>query len=165
MGIAFSFTVDDGSVRAGMVVINANVKNLIPFWEGVFAPAYFAQVQDLFALEGQSRGSGGQFGPGSWAPLSPAYAAWKKRHFPGKLILERTGKMRESLNWQGASLGAGGVFVPRRDAVTVGTSVAYGKYHQHGTPKMPRREFLPTPDARHYARMLSAWILGREVDT
>src|SRR5512132_1125407 len=33
-----------------------------------------------------------------WQALSPKYAAWKAKRYPGKGILERTGEMRKSFN-------------------------------------------------------------------
>lgn len=64
-----------------------------------------------------------------------------RRRDRGTTPLNRTGALRGSLNWQLAGA----------DAVSIGASVAYGKYHQ-GDPErqsadvVPRRMFLPTAE-------------------
>jgi len=164
MGNLFSFDVkSDTKTGSGLGSISARAQNLKPFWTKEFAPRYFAAVQDLFDLEGQSRSMAtGQFGPGHWAPLSPVYRAWKERHFPGKKILERTGKLKESLEWNGRRLGRYGFFQATTDSVVFGTDVPYAKYHKSGTPRMPAREFLPVPDAKYWAPLMKQWLLGGE---
>lgn len=156
----FSVTVQDDDVKIGLAAIGGRARDLTSFWIDVFAPDYFARVQDLFAMEGQSRGAGGRLGRGHWEPLSPAYAAWKRRHFPGTKILERTGALRASLEWSGSGLGAGGFFQPTPTRVMFGTDIPYGKYHQHGGGRMPQREFMPTPDTVIYSRLLRNWLLS-----
>src|SRR5262245_61857503 len=96
-------------VLRGMAAFGNLVKDLRPFWTDVFAPAYFARVQDIFNLEGQTRTPTGRFAGGRWAALSPKYKAWKERHYPGRKILSREGPLQASLDWHGG-LGAGGVF-------------------------------------------------------
>jgi hypothetical protein len=44
----------------------------------------------------QFRTQGKQTGP-RWPKLSPKYAAWKRKHFPGRPILVRTGALRDAL--------------------------------------------------------------------
>lgn len=73
---------------------------------------------------------------GSWAPLSVSYAKWKAAHFPGKPILERSGKLKAALTGPGANA--------RRDVtgneLNFGTSgLPYASFHQTGTGKMPAR--------------------------
>jgi hypothetical protein len=148
-------------VGAMLAAVQRRARDLTDFWIDVFAPQYFAQVQDLFTLEGQVRTSLGTFGPGHWAPLSPEYAAWKARHFPDKGILERTGRLRESVRWDGRALGQDGYFVPGPRSVFFGTDVPYGRFHQDGTKRMPARPFLPTPPPSYWAPMMREWLLAR----
>lgn len=81
---------------------------------------------------------------GSWAPLSVSYAKWKQAHFPGKPILERTGKLKDALTGPGSN--------SRRDVsgneLSFGTvGLPYASSHQTGTGKMPARpEFDFGPD-------------------
>lgn len=92
-------------------------------------------VQDAlgraFDSEGASSGS-------LWAPLSEAYRLWKARHYPGRGILVRTGRLRASLT------GSGGdsirVVAGRRGEV--GTNVPYAIFHQGGTSRMPARPII-----------------------
>ncbi|MEI9428731.1 phage virion morphogenesis protein [Mesorhizobium sp. Cs1299R1N3] len=64
-----------------------------------------------------------------WAPWSASYAGGKSQK--GRGILVRTGRLMGSI----ANFVAG-------DAVTVGSGVAYGRYHQFGTKKMVARPWL-----------------------
>ena len=133
--------------------------NLKPFWNDVFAPKYFGDVQALFAMSGQPRSQKtGQFMEGRWAPLKPAYAAWKEKFYPGRPILTRTGRLGESLNWRGTSLGRDGVWQPTERDVVFGTAVPYGRYHRDGTKHMVARPFLPTPDVSVFKPMLLQWV-------
>lgn len=140
--------------------LRARAMDLRGFWTDVFAPQYFATVQDLFALEGQRRRDGGRFGGGSWAPLAPAYAKQKARDFPGTRILERTGDLRESLRWNGYGLGEGGVWTVTQHSLTFGTAIPYAQYHAKGTPTMPARPFMDPPDKSVFAPQLKQWLLA-----
>lgn len=76
-------------------------------------------------------------GPG-WAPLSKPYAEWKTRHYPGKGILERTGAMRTAF-----SGGSGMEIVVTANSLQIDPMrVAYWRFHQTGTKKMPARPIL-----------------------
>ncbi len=46
-----------------------------------------------------------QAGPG-WPPLSPQYAAWKAKKFPGRPLLVQTGAMRGALTGLGSQQGS-----------------------------------------------------------
>lgn len=146
-------------VMGGITAFQDVMRDLRPFWREVFAPKYFADVQDTFALEGQSRANSGQFGSGHWAPLSRRYAAWKAKAFPGKGILEATGRLRGSLRWQGSGPGPGGFFDAQPTFALAGTRVPYGRHHMTGTSNMPARPFLHSPDPALYAPLLRDWLL------
>lgn len=158
-----SFTVEGADkVQKGLAALLESMKDLTPFWRDVFAPKYFALVQDLFATGGRSRGSGGRFKGGAWAGLSPQYRIWKTAHYPGRPILVRDGALRESVRWSGTALGPGGIFDPHPRHVVVGTAVAYAAYHQYGTMRMPARPFLPTPDPNVFAPLLAQWLMKHQ---
>jgi hypothetical protein len=160
MATVLSFNVEGGDrTLQGLAALDTALKDLRPFWRDVFAPKYFGVVQDLFATGGRARGGGGRFKSGAWAPLSPAYREWKKKHFPGQPILVRSGDLRESVRWDGARLGAGGQFDAQPGFVIAGTTIPYGKHHQNGAGKMPKREFLPSPDPAVFAPLLAAWLI------
>lgn len=81
---------------------------------------------DVFETRGRVIGE-------SWKPLSKKYAIWKSQHYPGKGILEATGKMKEGFKYKAG-----------KQEVVVGSVVDYFKYHQSNKPrtKMPRRVML-----------------------
>lgn len=81
---------------------------------------------DAFDTEGRAIGE-------SWAPLSKAYAYRKQKMFPGKGILEATGKMRN-----------GFLTLYRGDMAAVWNDVEYFKYHQSNKAraKLPRRAMM-----------------------
>ena len=97
-----------------------------------------------------------------WAPLSPRYAAWKMAHFPGKPILQLTGRLHESLTHRPF-----GVEVISGHGMTIGTDVPYARYHQDGTPVMPARPIIgppPREDVRVFAKIMQRWIVERDVN-
>jgi hypothetical protein len=149
-------------VEQRLKAIRARAVDLRTFWQDVFAPRYFAAIQDIFALEGQRRNiATGRFSQGTWRPLSDRYAAWKARHFPGARILEREGTLRESLRWTGSGLGPGGIWEVTAQHVRFGTSVPYATHHMKGTPTMPARPFLDKPDKSVFAPQLKKYLLDQ----
>jgi hypothetical protein len=64
--------------------------NLAPIFEKLAADFYRFEG-DVFRTEGAVNASG------QWKPLSPRYAAWKAKRYPGRRILRLTGKLRSSL--------------------------------------------------------------------
>lgn len=100
--------------------------------------------------------------PLHWVPLSPQYAAWKQKHFPGLPILVRSGEMRDSLASTGAGMGPGAIReIHARDA-WFGTSVRYARFHQTGTRRMPRRKpvQLADEDKVRWGRIIHRWFVG-----
>lgn len=78
---------------------------------------------DVFATEGGAVDE-------SWAPLSPAYAKRKARQYPGKGLLQATGKMQDSF-----------MTLWKPDMAMVWNTCDYFKYHQSNKPRhvLPRR--------------------------
>lgn len=96
-----------------------------------WSPAFSMAVEDLKEIfSGAVFDTEGAAVDAYWSPLSRAYALKKAREFPGKGILEATGKMRNS-------------FLSKFDATsaTIWNAATYFKYHQSNQPrtKMPRR--------------------------
>jgi phage gpG-like protein len=108
--------------------------DLREFWREYFAPAFYRQIERNYETAGSM--------VGGWAPLSPRYAAWKAVVAPGRSLLQFTGRLQKSVTWQGDRPGEGGIFVPERTYVVLGTSVPYARFHQIGTDRMPRRSIL-----------------------
>lgn len=78
------FAVEDRGGRQVLERLRRAVTDLRPAWAQILA-AYKSQQRELFAAAGAEAGG--------WAPLDPAYARWKARHFPGRGILRQSGKL------------------------------------------------------------------------
>jgi phage gpG-like protein len=100
---------------------------------GIMADDFFRTMAAVFVSEGAYEGGN------RWKALSPAYARWKARYFPGRKILELNGRMKDSLTIKGNS---DNVLEINPDSLVVGTRVPYAIYHQTGTPKMPMRKII-----------------------
>lgn len=128
--LAIRIRTDEGALRGviqGLERFAIQVSDLRRYW-----PAALTAVREILSESMESEGGSTQ--AGRWPELSPGYAAWKARHFPGTKILERTGRLKASL--------IGG---PEQDvrmgptSMTVTSLVPYGGFHQRGTGRLPRR--------------------------
>lgn len=119
-----------GNVGVGLPGLSRVSGDLSAAW-----PAISASVRESIAENFQVQGSF----RGKWASLSPAYARWKARHYPGKGILDRGGSLRSS--WT-EEFGEGRVQVETPNSLFITSNVAYGRYHQQGTGSMPARPFI-----------------------
>jgi hypothetical protein len=167
MAVVTSQVVGLNRVLARITAWREACSDLRPFWNEVLAPRYFALVQDGFALSGLKREANGQFVGGTrWAPLSPRYAAWKFKHFPGLPILTRSTELRESVRWTGSGLGPGGIWEPLEKSLRLGTSVRHASAHMKGRwyggrEVMPARRFMEAPDKATFAPLLKKHIRER----
>jgi phage gpG-like protein len=86
--------------------------------------------EEQFAFEGRGKS-------GAWQPLSPKYAAWKEKNYPGSPILQRTGALQLSLT----SNTAHSIVRAGKEELEFGTTLRYGIYHQSRKPRkrLPRR--------------------------
>lgn len=109
----------------------------------------------IAAFEERQFSSQGGYGSGGWSPLSPRYAAWKAKHYPGKPILQRTGELKASLTSRPFGIDE----VDLKTAV-FGTGLPYSAYHQHGTDRMPMRKPLEVPEyeRREWERLFGRWL-------
>lgn len=122
----------------------------------------FQSLARQFAKSQQQQFSkvGGHTGA-RWAPLSPRYAAWKARHYPGKPILQLSGDLKDSLTKRPF-----GVDEVWDKGMVVGTAISYAKYHQNGTATMPARPIIGKPttaERKSFASTLHEWIVKEEV--
>lgn len=96
------------------------VSDLTPAW-----PAVEAEFRKIEFEQFESEGGSGQ--SGKWPALSPKYKAWKERHFPGRKIMELTGRSKRSLVGRtGDSIVQ---YSPKR--LVIGSSVPYLPFHQN----------------------------------
>lgn len=105
-----------------------------------FAPAFWDCIPVLEShLDRVFAGEGGQNVSGRWAGLSPRYAAIKAAAFPGAPILTRTGAIRRAF---GVSSDPAAIRDVDSKHMLYGAAIRYARYHQDGTPRMPRRPIL-----------------------
>lgn len=125
-----------------------NIGDASPVWE---------KLADRFArLERRQFATEGGAYSGGWPALSPKYAAWKERHYPGKPILERSGDLKDSLTRRPF-----GIEVIEAGHMVLGSDVAYGKYHQAGTDRMPQRRpvELSESERRTWVNLIQRFIV------
>ena len=118
-----------------------------------FGPV-FDDVVKLFRKHerDQFRKQGKQTGP-RWPKLSPKYAAWKRKHFPGRPILVRTGALRDALvkGGPGSIGGRKGRRTPTSWELGVSPGTKMGEYaaaHQFARGPAYRKQRKPRPPVR-----------------
>ena len=96
---------------------------------------WMTRIGQAFESKGQSIGT-------RWKPLSPSYAAWKGRHFPGRPLLVLRGPMKKSLTEESSR---NAIFNRKGGRqLILGTRIKYAKFHQYGVEKtnLPARPFF-----------------------
>jgi phage gpG-like protein len=128
-----------------------NPKDARPLWE--------ALANRFAAIETRQFKSAGRYASGGWSPLSPRYAAWKAKHYPGAPILTRTAALRNSLTRRPF-----GVDIIEHKSMAVGSDVDYGKYHQNGEGNNPQRRAveLTENERRRWMRALQRYVITGE---
>ncbi|MFA5801532.1 MAG: hypothetical protein WC911_03555 [Thermoleophilia bacterium] len=132
-----------------------DIDDMRPLWE--------ALAMDFFnVIETQQFSSEGRFGSSGWDSLTTGYAKWKRKHYPGRNILERKGDLRRSLTQIGAK---GNIFRVSKQQMEVGSSIPYGIYHQKGTKKMVARKPIELPESarRGWDRQISQFIMTGKI--
>lgn len=121
-------------------------RDATPAWEEI-AESFLAGERSQFASQGA-------WGSGGWSPLSPKYAEWKARHYPGQPILVRTGALRASLT-DGPD-----VRIIRPQDAWLGSMVRYGRYHQSGdgVPRRPPVD-IPESERRTWAKIMHRFLI------
>lgn len=147
-GLRFTFAVEgDVQIDRTLVRFHENASDARPLWD---------HLADRFgALERRQFDSEGRYGSGGWPALSPRYAAWKARHYPGKRILERDGDLRDSLTRRPF-----GIEVIEARSMTLGSGVPYHRFHQLGDGVPQRRAVeLPESERRTWLRTIQRFIV------
>lgn len=132
------------------------------FTEGVadYRPVWPAISDDFRSLERRQFATEGAAGGGErWAALTAAYARWKAVRFPGKPILQRTGRLVGSLTDRSHP---DAIEQAERMTLSLGTRVQYGLYHQRGTPRMQQRRGIQFTEA--FKRAAMAHVQGYLVE-
>ena len=106
--------VDDAELRAELKKLAAKMGDLTPFFRDV-GETLLNSTRERFRSQTAPDGS-------AWAPLSPSYAARKKRN--KTKILTLSGALRGTLTKQAD-----------KDSLRIGTPLIYGAVHQFGAAK------------------------------
>lgn len=121
--------------------LDADFKDLTPIWD---------DVRDAFwEIEEEQFQSGGAKGAsGAWKPLSPAYEKAKIAKFGTFAlvagILRATDALYKSLTRQTENT----IYQKSSTEMSVGTNLAYAKFHQRGGGRLPQRKVIDLSDAQ-----------------
>lgn len=122
----FRITVDDDDANRELNVIATGLADLRLFW-----PMLVPVVTGWWRRQFESQGA---FAGAPWAPLSPAYGAWKATKRPGKPILQFDGDMKDAVSR------------PRRSQTPISLTLSVDDpklgYHQEGKGSLPKREVI-----------------------
>lgn len=123
------FTDNDGEI-----LINREIVGLLNAATDFrqLAPGLIPEVQSILREQFNAQGNGAS---GQWAELSPAYARWKEKNFPGKPILQRSGETFRALTGRTEN----SILETRSDSITFGVRLPYPIFHQRGGKRLPRR--------------------------
>jgi len=83
-----------------------------PFWEDYATPEVTEEIARIFATEGY----------GQWPQLSPKYAQWKRKHYPGKKMLRLTDAYFKASTQKGAG---GNIAHYTKDYMEWGADLSY----------------------------------------
>lgn len=110
-----------------------------------FRSIWPAVAQEFYAIEDEQFASeGGHGSSGRWAALSPAYAKYKAKAFPGAPILQAERGLYESLTSPDAP---DSIFRMTEDELTIGTQREGATAHQRGSGRMPARPPIALTEA------------------
>lgn len=130
------------------------------FGEGIsdFRPAWDSIHLNFIQIEEQQFESEGTRGGALWPPLSPTYAAWKQKYFPGRPLLQLTGTM-----WGQLAVGTGLLVEKQPMLLRMVPTVPYAKYHQTGTSHMPARKpvVLTEEDKMGWMKILHNYVYDK----
>ena len=129
---------------------SGRVTDLRPVWEALAA--------DFEAIEAGQFNSQGARGSGGWQPLAESTVRQKARHPEwDQRILHRTLALRNSLTDAGAP-GAVRQIAPAE--MLVGSTVAYGVFHQQGKGVPRRRPVeLTAADRRRWVKAVQQYVV------
>lgn len=99
-------------------------------------------------------------GSGKYPPLSPKYAAFKKKIKPNAPILVFSQDLMKSVTGTGSK---NTIRKIGKQSLVQGTKLPYAKYVQEGTRKMPFRKFLFINDAQtiRFERIMADYVASR----
>lgn len=102
-------------------------------------PALYEIQKDFYAMNERNFSAQGK--PVPFPPLSPRYAEWKSKHFPGKPIMRATDKLFNSLTGVNQEDAQDTIADVKKMSARFGTRVGYALRHQLGYD-MPMRKIV-----------------------
>lgn len=124
-----------------------------------FRDVWPAVAEAFYEIETEQFNSQGSKGAsGKWAPLSPAYAAYKAKAFPGEPILQATHSMVNSLTSPEA---LDSIFRVDPMELVIGSKAPYALAHQTGGGRLPARPpiSLSENDKRKLQKAIQAGLV------
>lgn len=117
--------------------------------------------EDFFKAEEKNFRAKGT--PQLFRPLSPKYAAWKKKHFPGKPIMRLTDRLINSLTGKNQADAQDTIRLIGKKAAEFGTAVPYAHRHQAGTKGMPKRKIVQLTEKikRRWMYIMHQWVVRK----
>lgn len=133
--LTFDLTPSLGNLQRFITAVEKDVlDDLTEFWRVGAQPVVIQEIARIFATEGY----------GTWPPLSPAYARWKARRYPGKTILRRKDRYMQAATRKRY----GNIFEVHRDFMIWGVDLGwfaaqfgfpYPVAHERGGASLPAR--------------------------
>lgn len=116
-------------------------------------------AREFYAIETeQFRSEGAHGASGKWQGLSPAYAKYKAKAFPGQPTLKATSSLYESMTRPDA---LDSIFRMEPQQMTIGTQREGAAAHQRGNRRMPARPIISmtNDDKRRMQKAIQAGLV------
>lgn len=148
----------DEQFERSLLRIERHAGDLRPVWDLI--------EEDIKEINRQQFFSEGARSSGGWAPLADSTIAYKRSHGYPLDILQRTGALFDA---------ATGFTDPNQEVIkqddwmvfrVTGDPGEYGRYHQSGTSRMPRRRVVEFTEADkiQFVKDIQRYIMTGEVD-
>lgn len=102
--------------------------------------------------------------PKRWSPLTFNYVKWKQKNYPGKKIMQLTGRLKDSLTADNQEDSQDTIKILAPTYMELGTNVEYAAAQHHGYPKrnLPSREIIQVTDKHvaHWNRIVYRWAIN-----
>lgn len=138
-------TLGEATIQRTMVRRLEVLADMRPAWEAI-ADDFAAWEHEWFASRGGS----------TWVPLSPRYAYWKSRKYPGMPIMRREDDLYLSLTQRPF-----GIENINADSMEIGTDVHYAQYHQRGGADLPQRKVIDIDEEtkRRWIKIIQRYLV------
>lgn len=102
--------------------------------------------------------------PKRFAPLSPGYELWKRKNYPGKKIMQLTGRLKNSLTGENQADAQDTIRIITSKYMELGTRVPYAAAHHFGYEKrnLPARKIVQVTEKHKqvWVRIIQRWAFG-----